>query len=183
LQQFHGCPDTDSDGIEDKMDSCVTQPGPIATNGCPDRDGDLVPDHRDKCPDEPGLIENYGCPAVREDELAKVRMSAKAIQFQTGSATIKGASFEVLDVIAEIMQQYPYTKWRIEGYTDNTGSEATNLALSKKRAASVVNYFISKGVSPERLSSEGYGETNFIATNGTSAGRAKNRRTEIKLVN
>lgn len=181
--QFHGCPDTDGDGIEDKVDSCVNDAGPIATNGCPDRDGDLVPDRRDRCPDVAGRIDNYGCPGLREDELQRVKLSAKSINFETGSATIKGASFQVLDLIAEIMQQYPYTKWRIEGYTDNTGSDAINLTLSKKRAAAVRDYFISKGVNADRLSSEGYGETNFIAPNNTASGRAKNRRVEIKLVN
>jgi outer membrane protein OmpA-like peptidoglycan-associated protein len=89
----------------------------------------------------------------------------------------------VLDVIAEIMQQYSYTKWRIEGYTDNTGSDEINLKLSKERAAAVRDYFISKGISPDRITSEGYGKTNYIATNNTAAGRAQNRRTEIKLVN
>ena len=81
------------------------------------------------------------------------------------------------------MQQYSYTKWRIEGYTDNTGSDAVNLKLSKERAAAVRDYFISKGISPDRITSEGYGKTNYIATNNTAAGRAQNRRTEIKLVN
>ncbi len=181
--QFHGCPDTDADGIPDKIDSCANLAGPVSTNGCPDRDGDLVPDRKDKCPDVAGNIDNEGCPGLREDELTKIRLSSKSIMFETGSDKIKGASTDVLDVIAEIMQQYSYTKWSIEGYTDNTGSAAANLALSKKRAAAVKSYFVSKGISPDRLTSEGYGIEKPVASNGTAAGRAKNRRVEIKLVN
>lgn len=182
-RQFSGCPDTDADGIADRVDSCIYEAGPVASNGCPDRDGDMVADKHDKCPDEAGTIENQGCPLVREDALNKLKLSSKSITFETGSDKIKGASYDVLDVIAEIMLQYSYTKWTIEGYTDNTGSAATNLALSKKRAAMVRNYFISKGVSPDRLTSEGYGIAKPVATNGTAAGRAKNRRVEINLVN
>lgn len=181
--QFNGCPDSDNDGIPDKIDSCIYEAGPIATNGCPDRDGDLVPDAKDKCPDEAGPIDNEGCPVVREDELSKIQLSSKSIMFETGSDKIKGVSIEVLDLIAEIMQQYSYTKWRIEGYADNTGNAALNLELSKKRAAAVKNYFIAKGVSADRLSSEGYGIANPVASNATAAGRAKNRRVEIKLLN
>lgn len=130
-RQFSGCPDTDTDGIADRVDSCIYEAGPIASNGCPDRDGDMVADKHDKCPDEAGTIENQGCPVVREDALNKLKLSSKSITFETGSDKIKGASYDVLDVIAEIMLQYSYTKWTIEGYTDNTGSAATNLALSK----------------------------------------------------
>ncbi|HUM45300.1 MAG TPA: DUF5723 family protein [Chitinophagales bacterium] len=182
-QQFRGCPDTDGDGIADKVDSCVYEAGPVSTNGCPDRDGDMVADRKDNCPDVAGSIDNQGCPSLREEELNRIRLSSKSITFETGSDKIKGASTDVLDVIAEIMQQYSYTKWSIEGYTDNTGSAATNLALSKKRAAAVKNYFISKGISPDRLASEGYGIEKPVASNKTAAGRAKNRRVEIKLVN
>ncbi|MEP7128400.1 MAG: OmpA family protein, partial [Chitinophagales bacterium] len=128
-------------------------------------------------------IENNGCPAVREDVLAKVKVSSKSITFETGSDKIKGSSTEVLDLIAEIMGQYSYTKWSIEGYTDITGGVALNLALSKKRAAAVRAYFISKGISADRLTSDGYGIDKPVATNKTAAGRAKNRRVEIKLVN
>lgn len=180
---FAGCPDTDGDGISDQVDSCIYIAGPVSTNGCPDRDGDLVPDRIDNCPDQPGLMADQGCPRVEDEALKRIRLSSKSITFETGSDKIKGASYDVLDVIAEIMLQYTYTKWTIEGYTDNTGSAAVNLALSKKRAAKVRDYFISKGVSSDRLTSEGYGIEKPVATNSTAAGRAKNRRVEINLVN
>ena len=80
------------------------------------------------------------------------------------------------------MKQYPQTKWDIEGHTDDVGKDASNLDLSDRRAASVKNYFISKGISADRLTSKGYGETRPIADNKTAAGRAQNRRTEIHLI-
>lgn len=80
------------------------------------------------------------------------------------------------------MLKYPNTRWSIEGHTDNVGKEAKNLDLSKRRAASVKNYFISKGVAADRLDSEGYGQIRPIADNKTAAGRTENRRVEIKLM-
>ena len=69
----------------------------------------------------------------------------------------------------------------IDGHTDNVGDDASNLVLSKNRAAAVRDYFISKGISADRLSSEGYGESKPVETNKTAAGRAKNRRVEMDL--
>jgi len=109
-------------------------------------------------------------------------MDAKSIQYKTGSDVIQTKSYPVLDDIVAFMKQYPQTKWEIEGHTDDVGKDATNLALSDRRAASVKNYFISKGISADRLTSHGYGETRPIADNKTAAGRAQNRRTEIHLI-
>jgi outer membrane protein OmpA-like peptidoglycan-associated protein len=73
-------------------------------------------------------------------------------------------------------------KIEISGHTDNVGTEQYNVELSEKRARSVYNYLIDKGIDPKRLSYEGYGESDPIATNETEEGRAKNRRTEIKIL-
>ena len=77
------------------------------------------------------------------------------------------------------MKQYPNTKWEIDGHTDNVGKPDKNMDLSNRRAASVKNYFISKGINADRLNSQGFGDTKPIADNKTSAGRAQNRRVEI----
>ena len=70
----------------------------------------------------------------------------------------------------------------INGYTDNTGSESGNLRISKARAAAAKKYLVNKGVNASRLTSEGYGIANPIATNDTPEGRALNRRVEFKVV-
>ncbi|HYV92113.1 MAG TPA: DUF5723 family protein [Chitinophagales bacterium] len=182
LAQFYGCPDTDGDGIPDQKDECPTQKGSVELHGCPDRDGDGIADNKDRCPDEAGPASNGGCPIPKPEEIKKINMDAKAIQYQTGSAKIQKKSYAVLDDIVAFMKQYPQTKWTIEGHTDDVGKDAYNLDLSERRAASVMNYFISKGISADRLASAGYGESRPIADNKMAAGRAQNRRTEIHLI-
>ena len=78
----------------------------------------------------------------------------------------------------ELNEEYNLT---ISGHTDDVGDEAKNLDLSKRRAASVRNYLINKGIDEKRLTSEGYGESKPIADNKTSKGRALNRRVEFEI--
>lgn len=181
LAQFKGCPDTDGDGIGDNTDKCPEKAGPAANEGCPDTDNDGIADHMDKCPEVPGTAENYGCPEVSVEVKKRLAFAATAIQFDLGKATIKSGSFSLLNEIVDILNEYKDYNMTIEGHTDATGTEERNLELSKERAASVRNYFISKGVDADRLTSEGYGEANPVAPNNTKAGRAKNRRVEMDL--
>ena len=67
LPEFNGCPDSDGDGIEDRIDECPNTPGLPEFNGCPDTDGDGIPDHLDACPNTPGLAEYNGCPDTDGD--------------------------------------------------------------------------------------------------------------------
>ncbi|MCS6991585.1 MAG: OmpA family protein [Chitinophagales bacterium] len=182
LAAFRGCPDTDGDGLTDAEDKCPTRRGALALKGCPDQDNDGVADDDDRCPTEPGPATNAGCPVPKQEEMEKLTVAARAINFETGSDKIRPASFKVLDEIVDIMNRYPHTKWSIEGHTDNVGDDARNMDLSTRRAAAVKNYFISKGISADRLQSAGFGETRPIADNKTAEGRAQNRRTEIKLI-
>ena len=80
------------------------------------------------------------------------------------------------------MKDYPETKWKIEGHTDNTGSQKLNKELSINRAKSVYNYFVSNGITAARLSYNGYGSDYPIADNNTETGKALNRRVAIVLV-
>ena len=77
------------------------------------------------------------------------------------------------------MSENPTYKLDMNGHTDNSGDDAKNMTLSKKRAIAVKAYLIKKGVSTSRLNAYGYGETKPKATNDTSAGRAENRRVEF----
>ena len=88
----------------------------------------------------------------------------------------------MLDSMVEILKEYPNSEFVIEGYTDSTGTAAGNLKLSKERAAAVEKYLEEHGIAEDRLTSVGYGQENPIATNKTAAGRAENRRVEVKLV-
>jgi outer membrane protein OmpA-like peptidoglycan-associated protein len=181
--ELNGCPDTDGDGIADINDKCPLEAGPVANNGCPwpDRDGDGVPDKDDLCPDIPGTVANDGCPEITEEVRKALNAYAKTILFDTGKATIKSESAEVLNNIIGILKEYPNANFNIEGYTDSVGSEALNQKLSQERASSVMNYLIENGVASSRLNAKGFGESNPIDSNKTAAGRANNRRVEINL--
>lgn len=181
--ELHGCPDSDGDGIPDKDDKCPNQKGVARYQGCPipDRDGDGVNDEEDKCPDLAGDPSNHGCPIVKEEVRKRVNYAAQHIFFATASYTLLKKSFTGIDEIAALMNNEPGLKLYIDGYTDNTGRPEKNQALSDHRAGAVKTYLLSKGIVPERIISRGHGPADPIADNKTAAGRARNRRVELKL--
>ncbi|MEM9685845.1 MAG: DUF5723 family protein [Bacteroidota bacterium] len=180
--ETNGCPDGDADGIADKDDACPEAAGPPETNGCPDTDGDTVLDKDDQCPQIAGTVENNGCPEVTAEVQKTLNDYAKTILFDTGRSSIKDASVSVLRSIIAILNEYPNSKFVVEGHTDSVGRESTNQRLSDSRANAVKDYLTTNGVDQFRLSAKGYGEKNPIASNRTRAGRAQNRRVEINLV-
>jgi outer membrane protein OmpA-like peptidoglycan-associated protein len=179
--QYKGCPDTDGDGLADNEDACPNAAGPIANHGCPDTDNDGVPDNTDKCPTVPGTVANQGCPEVSVEVKKRLAFAATAIQFETGKATIKKTSYKLLNEIVKILNDYPDYMMTIDGHTDNVGKPEKNMQLSKDRAQSVKNYFVSKGISEDRLVTNGYGDTKPVASNKTAKGRAQNRRVAMDL--
>ena len=184
LKSLGGCPDTDGDGITDKSDKCPDVKGPKENGGCPwpDRDGDKVLDKDDKCPDEAGTVSNNGCPEVTEEAIKKLNDYAKTILFDTNKDTFKQQTYPVLLAISAILKEYPSSKFSIEGHTDSDGSNEFNERLSDSRAMAVKKYLVEQGIDEFRLSAIGYGESKPIDTNNTKAGKANNRRVEVKLV-
>jgi OmpA-OmpF porin, OOP family len=174
-----GCPDRDGDGVPDKDDRCPDVAGPYA--GCPDTDGDGVIDPDDLCPDEPGPVSNKGCPEVEEKDREVLELAMQAVQFETGKATLKNESLQVLDQIAAIMERYGGYKLHIAGHTDNVGNPTSNQKLSEARALACYQYLIAKGVPIGRLTYSGHGATQPIASNKTSRGRSLNRRVEFRM--
>jgi outer membrane protein OmpA-like peptidoglycan-associated protein len=104
------------------------------------------------------------------------------VYFDTGKATLKSASYEELNELYEYLVLKKTTVVEIAGHTDNVGSDELNMTLSQKRAESVRNYLINKGISGNRIVAKGYGETQSVAPNDSDDGRAKNRRTEVRLI-
>ncbi len=102
--------------------------------------------------------------------------------FDSGSAKLKSDSQTELNKLYDLLQEYPNMRIRIDGHTDNVGSDADNLRLSSDRAASVKSYLIGKGISSGRLESKGFGESKPIATNDTKEGKQLNRRTEFVVL-
>ncbi len=101
------------------------------------------------------------------------------ISFAVGRSDIQSNFAPVLDRFAEGLRNNPNTDVRIIGHTDNTGSDAVNNPLSLERAASTRNYLTGRGIDGRRISIEGMGERQPIATNDTADGRSRNRRVEI----
>ena len=104
------------------------------------------------------------------------------VTFDVASYTLKPEFRTTLDQIAASMNQYPNSLIDVYGHTDSTGSDAYNQTLSENRAATVGNYLASRGVSPARIRTQGFGETMPVASNDTIDGRTRNRRVEIKIV-
>lgn len=101
------------------------------------------------------------------------------VEFDTNKAEIKTKYDADLNRLGTFLKEWPKAKGEISGHTDNVGTAKYNLGLSQRRAASVKKYLVEKfSIAPERLTTEGYGETKPIATNKTKEGRQQNRRIE-----
>jgi len=181
-----GCPDTDGDGVVDKNDKCPNVAGPVANGGCawPDTDGDSILDKDDKCPTVAGVASEGGCPEIISNE-AKMGMDsfAEAILFNTGRASFKSGVTTTLDGMLAIITEFPLATFSIQGFTDSVGSASGNLKLSSERANAVKDYLVNNGVDSSRLTASGLGEESPIGSNMNRAGRAKNRRVEVKVTN
>jgi len=191
-------PDADGDGILDNVDQCPTEPEDIDgfedENGCPDPDNDQdgILDANDLCPNEAETMNDFededGCPDEAQEETDNIKVTddaiilKKMINFRTGRSDLLPESFPILEDIAMVMKKHPTWKVRVEGHTDSRGNHGRNMTLSQARADSVRNYLINRGVDPARLTTAGYGPDHPIASNNTREGRAKNRRTEFKII-
>jgi|26BtaG_2_1085354.scaffolds.fasta_scaffold00028_16 outer membrane protein OmpA-like peptidoglycan-associated protein/opacity protein-like surface antigen len=186
----NGCPilDRDGDGILDVDDDCPDTPGVASSipgcNGCPDSDGDGVCDGKDECPNEFGTVENNGCPEMADPctDMQAIKDALKNVLFEYNSDKLTAESMATLDNIAPLLtsKNIKNPHWLVEGHTDNVGSQNYNLPLSEKRANSVKNYLVSKGVSSSILKAVGFGLALPVTTNDTAEGRARNRRVEMK---
>lgn len=105
------------------------------------------------------------------------------VHFVTGEARLAPDAAALLDGVVDVLvQNRDIKKLRVEGHTDNVGSEETNLDLSRRRAQAVMDYFVAQGIDASRLSAEGFGSTRPIAPNLTRRGREQNRRVEFHIV-
>ena len=183
LKRYKGCPipDFDGDGINDELDSCPTIPGYARYKGCPipDTDGDLVNDEDDLCVTVKGLVELFGCP----DYSSTLSKLGGKILFKYGSPILEDTAALFLDKIYNIIKNTPYYLLVITGHTDNISTRKFNLKLSIKRAESVKNYLVKKGLPAKTISVVGQAFDFPIAPNDSEKNRALNRRIEFKLLN
>jgi outer membrane protein OmpA-like peptidoglycan-associated protein len=181
----NGCPlDADGDGVADNADRCPntaagTQVGP---DGCPlarDDDRDGVPNDRDRCPATPAgrMVDANGCPLA---ELPAVGASLVIRNITFASGTSQQPIRDIAVSMQAILRQTPTARFEVGGHTDNRGAAATNRTLSQARAQAVVSALTAAGVPASALTAVGYGPDAPRAPNTTAAGRAQNRRVEVK---
>ena len=187
-----GCPmrDGDGDGVADADDACPEEPfgerEDPERRGCPfpDRDGDLIADDADRCPDDPGPARvgepTHGCPLAR---VANQKIEIlQQIFFDHNSATISEGSQPVLEAVAAVMKKLGDASVRVEGHTDEVGSDAVNLDLSRRRARAVAQWLIENaGIDATRLQTTGYGKSRPLVS-GSTADTGKNRRVEFVII-
>jgi len=181
----YGCElDSDNDGVKDSKDQC---PGTAAgakvdAVGCVlvvaelDGDNDGVLDKNDECPNSaPGAkVDRKGCEL--QDEII-----LEGVNFESNSDRLLAGSNDVLDRVVAVLRRYPTIKIQIEGHTDSDGAADYNESLSARRATTVHDYLANDGISEDRMSVRGYGETQPIADNTTAAGKAQNRRVVLQI--
>ncbi len=156
-----------------------TAAGAIAGAAVGGTTGALIGRHMDKQAAELKTDLN-GANVERVGEGIKITFDS-GILFTKGSSELSAASKANLDKMAETLNKYADTKIIVAGHTDDTGSDAFNQTLSEKRAAAVVSYLAGKNVAADRLTGEGFGESQPVVANDSDENRAKNRRVEVAI--
>lgn len=148
----------------------------VRTETLADSDGDGVPDAGDKCPGTPqGMpVDGVGC------GLSQV-ITLTGVTFDFNKATLTPDSRKILEEVALKVKHFSEVPMELEGHTDSIGSDSYNLKLSDLRAKSVREFLIEQGVSGDKLTAKGLGESHPVADNTTDAGRALNRRVELHI--
>jgi len=160
-----------------------------------DEDGDGVFDRRDRCPDTPAdtPVEHHGCPLPQypasappvepqapASEVITLNDAGKVL-FDFDKSDLTAAARSQLGGLMGKLSHANVASIRVVGHTDSVGTDAYNKGLSERRASSVVEYLLTQGLAPEKLTSEGKGESEPVADNETEEGRAQNRRVELHI--
>lgn len=180
-----GCPlDADRDGVADGIDRCTDSPpgSSVDAKGCPvDSDGDGVPDRNDRCAATARgvTVDATGCAALIAD-VSRAFGVLRGVSFEPGGSSLTAASYQALDTIALVLNAHPEVRVEIAAYTDDAGVPGTIVRLTQLRAEVVRSYLAGRGVASNRMVARGYGSSSPIASNATLAGRAQNRRVELR---
>jgi len=198
FQDDDGCPepDNDLDTVLDAVDKCPADKEDLDgfqdDDGCPepDNDQDGILDVDDKCPLRKGVKAWNGCPGKKKVVLDGDEIKIlDAVFFDTGKATIKKKSFELLTEVADTIKSNPaLQKIEVQGHTDDVGNAGANLRLSQARAESVRKFLVEAGVDAGRLEARGFGDTQpAVPITGLKGGavrkaREANRRVQFKIL-
>lgn len=202
-------PDSDGDGVPDSRDACPNTPAghKVDARGCSlDSDGDGVADADDACPntfrgaavdargcemddDKDGVVNRLDeCPDTAAGARVDTRgceikdvIELPGVNFETNSDRLLPSANNTLRDAATTLRRYPELVVEVAGHTDSDGAAEYNQGLSERRAITVRDYLINEGVREASLSARGYGETEPVADNATAAGKALNRRVELRI--
>lgn len=155
--------DSDNDGVINKNDECPDVKGPPENKGCPypDSDQDGVPDASDNCPDVAGSAEFEGCPDPKNTITALLNENS-FVFFELDRTALSKDATDFLDQIANHLNQSSGVVVEIIGHASSEGSSNYNQGLSKRRAQSVADYLMDKGVNKMQLKTSGKGETQAL---------------------
>lgn len=154
----------------------VAIPEPTSVIDIPDSDNDGVPNAVDDCPGTTpgGIVDENGCDVFN--------VALQGVTFASGSAELSPEAELILRDVADKLNALGNLRVTVEAHTDNQGSAASNLELSRKRALTVARFLVAEGIAGERLRPQAYGESRPLESNATPEGRRTNRRVEIRQV-
>jgi hypothetical protein len=186
---LNGCTDFDNDGVNDNEDDCINIPGKPCTNGCPDKDNDCVADVNDSCVNDSGNFYLNGCPGVYIDtmeiilpseELKILNDALNNLVFELGTAKIKTSSLVSLEELAKLLIVKRDYNLIINSYADTIGDYKKPIKLIRKRAKSMIQYLVKKGIDKDRISAYAFGSKLQFSRNQNV--NNKNNIIEIKIV-
>ena len=158
----------------------AAQTSAAGTNSAGGTNGQPAPVSKKQAPIEDGIPASKK-QAPLEDEAPASLQSPLYIYYGPDDEGIPSEAIAILERVTQYMQANPSARLRIRGYTDATGNRDYNLEISRKRALAIQAHFIAQGIEAERISAEGLGARDFIASNKTAKLRALNRRVELEL--
>lgn len=180
--RFGGCPDTDADGLPDTIDACPSLHGEERFAGCPDGDADGVPDARDACPSLPGTPDRDGCPTPPAEVISEFGRPLTGVAFVGTTADLRPGSGPAIVRIAELLAAYPDLRVEVHAHVHSKQKRPPANDLTEQRAQAVADRLVQLGVDPRRVGSVGHGSVRPIASNRSAAGRERNERVEVHLL-
>lgn len=179
VTDLYGCADNDGDGIIDSLDRCANTPAgsEVDSNGCMDSDNDGVKNSADRCPNsEPGeRVLRNGC-------AARQSVGLESIRFAAGGTELSAEARAHLMAISAVMTTSPEYRLAVQGHSDDRGGDEVIYRVSRARALVVRDALISLGVAAERIDIHAFGASMPLADNGSSEGRARNRRVAFRVI-
>jgi OOP family OmpA-OmpF porin len=167
--------DTDGDGVSDYFDKCQGTPRNVKVDGA----GCALPEVSVKR-DTVYKVETNTTYVITAEDRQVVTDAIRNLEFDFGKSTIRARSLPYLNKVAELLTKKGISL-KLAGHTDNVGSDAANMTLSRNRAQAVKQYLVSQGANSSKIEAIGYGESQPASSNKTADGRQKNRRVEFTI--